>query len=327
MSPSLLFFIPFLMVTIVSAQKVEVFERAQRPEFQNRGKNTQIAHGYGFIKLNSGDTVKGALKIEKEGDLIISFNIKSRKQRFNYTPGDVKAYGFYPYRVFIYDPLIPGNPNFYPGYVITNSGVSITGQVAVLNVMGTEWRFFPKKIYFIPDKTDFASSMGGGDLLEVGQKLKKDFLIFDAFGDGYLQRIVSGTLRLSYNPDPKVITQPLFYDASIVQDSAKMKALQHFIEEGINEGKPLGEVIRGKDSPVSADMSLANAELIEKTYFLKDTRSGKIYMLNEANFRSVVEPLYSQCPNTANASTKGKTDLYNYRKVEESVLWFNANCK
>ena len=147
------------MVSIASAQKVEVFEKAQPPEFQARSKTAQVAHGYGFIKLNSGDTLKGTLKVEKINNAILTYSIKSKKKRYIYTPKDVSSYGFYPYHVFTYDQNMPGNPNFYPGYVITYAGLKINGQVAVMNVIGTEWSFFPKKIYFIPDKTDIALSL------------------------------------------------------------------------------------------------------------------------------------------------------------------------
>ena len=329
MRQSLLLFISFLMVSIASAQKVEVFEKAQKPEFQAHGKNAQVAQGYGYIRLNSGDTLKGALKVEKKDNLVSSYSIKSKKKRYDYTYRDVSSYGFYPYHVFTYDPQIPGNPNFYPGYVITHAGVKINGQVAIMNVIGTEWTFFPKKIYFIPDKTDIASSVKGGDLLVISQKVKGENLIFDAFDDGYLQRIVSGTLRLSYNPNPKGITQPLFYEQLSELDTARINALHRYVEESINEGKPLGEVIRssGKDTPVSAGMSVGSTELIEKAYFLKDTRTGKIYMLNEENFKSILESLYSKCLNTSVSKTTNKEDLYNFKKIEESISWFNANCK
>jgi hypothetical protein len=323
----LLFLLCFLLVTIVSAQKVEVFEKSSKPEFQEWGKNTMMAQGYGFVKLIGGDTLKGTLKIEKKNNVISEYTIKSKTEKSTYTPAAVKSYGFYPYKVFTYDPQLPGNPNFHSGYVITISGVKINGMVAIMTGMDTEWSFFPKRIYFIPDKAEIASSMTGGELLEVGQINKGEISIFDAFGDGYLQRIVSGHLHLYYNPNPHLITKPLFYNKSTIVDSAQIKAMQKFVEESINEGKPLNEGIRGKDSPVSADMILVNTEVIDKAYFLKNTHDGKIYMIREDNFKNIFHSIISSCTTYQGMSQEARENLYNYKKIEEAIIWYNFNCK
>ena len=328
MPHSALVFLSFFMISMASAQKVDVFEKASKPEFLHWGKNTVMAQGYGYVILNNGDTLKGTLKVEKKNNTITEYSIKTRKQRFNYAPGEVKSYAFYPYRIFPYDPFLPGNPKFHPGYVITMTGVKIIGQVAVMTVMGTDWLFFPKRIYFIPANAEIASSMAGGELLEVGQTNKDGVSIYDTFGDGYLERIVSGTLRLSYNPNPKLITRPLFYHTSKLPDSIQIKAMQKFVEENINEGKPLNEAIRsGKDVSGIIDVIPVNTEVIEPQYFLKDTRTGKITLLHKETFKGILEPIFSACPGYAKLSGEILEDLYEYNEIEESVKWFNANCK
>ncbi len=328
MPQSLLVLVSFLMLSSASAQIVEVFEKANKPEFLPRGKNKVMAHGFGYVVLNKGDSLKGALKIEKKNNVITGYSIKSRNQKFIYKAGDIKSYDFYPYRIFPYDPLLPGNPKFHPGYVITNSGVKINGMVAVMIVMGTEWLFFPKKIYFIPANAEMAFSMAGGDLLEVGQTHKEGISVYDAFGDGYLERIVSGPLRLSYNPNPNLITRPLFHNQSTVADSAQINAMQKLVEENFNEGKPLYEAIRsGKDISASVDIITVNTEIIEQQYFLTDTRSGKITLIREETFKNILEPIYSTCPAYSNLQKDAREALFNYKKIEESIKWYNANCK
>lgn len=319
-------FLASLLAFSAYAQKVEVFEKAGKPEFKPKGKNGMIAQGYGYVILHNGDSVKGPLKVEMEGNTITEYVIRSGKDKHTYSDKDVQSHGFYSYNIFIYDTKLPGNPKFYPGYIVTSQGVKLQGRVAIMTVMGSEWKFFPKKIYFIPANGKMATSMTHGDLLEVGQTNKDGTFIFDAFGNGYLKRIVDGKFRLYYNPDPNLIKQPLFYNKLNSFDSAQVNALQKQIVQSIREERSLNEGIRsGKD--VSTDIAQVQTEITEQEYFLIDTRTGKIHQLKETSFKPILETYYAACPAFTALSAEAKEELMNYRKMELNIAWYNDHCK
>ena len=98
--------------------------------------------------------------------------------------------------VATYEDKVWGNPKFWPGSITFKNAEKLTGKLAVFTTP-RDWKFVKRFALFIPEGEATAYYVAAGDALLMTQKTKKKELVFDVYGDGYLERLVTGKLRLS----------------------------------------------------------------------------------------------------------------------------------
>ena len=225
--------------------------------------------------------------------------------------------------VFTYNPDVWGNPKFSAGSVTLRNGGVLSGEVALLQTQ-QDWEFVKHHILVIPAGEAQAIYAGPGDALLVTQQTKKSLDTYDLYGDIYLKRLVSGRLRLSFNPTAGT-SRPIadFLPPGLMEDAQRQLAAEEVLA-AIRDGKNLRDVRdSGTASQALADV-VSSIEITEKEYLLYDEAAETTTLITKANHRQIVEGLFAACP--AADPGQAKSFSRSYRKITDAFEYLNAVC-
>jgi len=223
-----------------------------------------------------------------------------------------------------YDPGVIGSPKFRPGEVTLRDGTVLKGTVALLN-MAADWEFVKQVALVIPEGETAAIFVGREDALLIRQVQKDGTDTYDRYGSGYLRRLVSGRMRLSYNPAAGT-SRPLsdFVPASVLNNlsgALGREAVMAALRDGKTVGQSLGA---GRSFGSAVGDALGSIEITEKEYLLYDEQSGTLTAITKASHRAAMERLFAGCP--AADARQVKAFAGNYGKIAEAVTYFNSLC-
>lgn len=228
--------------------------------------------------------------------------------------------------VATYDSGVWGRAKFREGQITLRDGTVLTGRVALLN-MAADWNFVKQIALIVPEGEAAAVFIGSDDALLIRQTRKDGVDIYDRYGGNYLRRLVSGPMRLSYNPAAGT-SRPLsdFVSMSVLTNisgaagrEAVIAALRDgkTVSESLEAGKGLGSVVSD---------ALGSIEITEKEYLLYNERSGELIAITKDSYRTDMSTLFANCA-SAQADAKNLRSLSRkYKKIEEAIEYYNQAC-
>jgi hypothetical protein len=223
-----------------------------------------------------------------------------------------------------YDPGVIGSPKFRPGEVTLRDGTVLKGTVALLNT-AADWEFVKQVALVIPEGESAAIFVGQEDALLIRQEQKDGTDIYDRYGNGYLRRLVSGRMRLSYNPAAGT-SRPLsdFVPAGVLNNLSGALGREAVIA-ALRDGKTVGESLgAGKSLGSAVSDALGSIEITEKEYLLYDEQSGTLTSITKASHGPAMERMFAACP--AADPKQVKALARNYGKIAEAVTYYNSVC-
>lgn len=222
-------------------------------------------------------------------------------------------------RVF-YDSRVIGSPKFYPGKVVLVSGEAVEGNIAVFNNT-SDWNFVKRALVIIPNGEDQGQYLGLGTAVLIYQKKKKEQVFFDYYDGVYLKRLVSGDLRLSYNPAAGTAKSVSSFIGNSFLDSLKTKVAKKSIREDLSNGKSIQESLEKAKLKTDLINLSSEIEIVEKEYLLYDTSAEKTIALTKSNYTEVMIEYVTGC------TSFNKKKLKNYKEIVEVVKQINNECR
>lgn len=223
-----------------------------------------------------------------------------------------------------YDSRVIGYPRFFPGHVMMLNGEKIEGNIAMFNNQAQDWSFVKRCILIVPSGAQEAQYIKSGIALIIQQK-KEGEVVYDLYKGGYLERLVSGKLRLSYNPDAgtsKKITDfvsPNFLDS--VRANTARKSIQESLKDGENIQASL-EKAASKDLVFQIGSAI---EITEKEYLIFNESTNETVLITKGNYEQVMVDLFKSCPTMDAKSVKSFTKSYG--NIVEAIKAYNKDCK
>jgi len=225
--------------------------------------------------------------------------------------------------LYEYNSGVWGNPKFSPGEVILRDGSLIVGEVAVLQTK-RDWGFVKNIALIIPEGEDEAWYFGSGDAQLISQKKKKETDVFDMYGSVYLERLVSGKLRLSYNPAAGTSKKIADFLPATLLESAERQARGRAALAALKDGKSVKQAMKdGEDFSGAVTKVVASIEITEKEYLLFDEADSVTILITKANYEDVLQGLFSKC---SNAEPKKIKSFKSYKKIEKAIIYLNTTC-
>lgn len=224
---------------------------------------------------------------------------------------------------YSYDPGVWGRAKFREGEVILRDGTKLAGRVATLS-LAADWNFVKRIVLVIPEGEADAIYIGSKDAAIITQQHKKGERVFDGYDGAYLQRLVSGKMRLSYNPAAGT-SRPIsdFVPVSVL-NSVSGAAGREAVIASLKDGKTVSQSLADGQSFGSAvSDALSSIEITEKEYLLYDDSTDTLTAITKANYESAMNTLFTGC---AAADAKTRKGLRKYKKIVEAVEFFNASC-
>jgi hypothetical protein len=226
--------------------------------------------------------------------------------------------------LYSYDPGIWGMAKFHNGEVVLRDGTKLDGRVAVLN-LARDWSFVKRVVLVIPTGEADAIYIGAQDAALITQQHKKGERVFDPYDGAYLQRLVSGKMRLSYNPAAGT-SRPLsdFLPAGTISSLSGALGRQGVID-ALKDGRTVSESLtKGTSAGRALGDALASVEITEKEYLLYNEKADILTPITKANYRSNMEKLFANCPAADTKQTKKLAKKY--KKIEEAISYYNGVC-
>ena len=224
---------------------------------------------------------------------------------------------------YTYDPGVWGMAKFYDGEVILRDGTKLTGRIAALGT-ARDWNFIKRILLVIPEGEADAIYLGSTDALLITQQHKKGPRTYDRYDGAYLQRLVSGKMRLSYNPSAGT-SRPLsdFLPAGTIASLSGAVGRQGVID-AIKDGRTVEESLtEGTSAGRALGQALSSIEITEKEYLLYDESTDRLTPITKANYASSLATLFAGC---AAADPKSLKGFRKYKKIVEAVEFYNASC-
>lgn len=224
----------------------------------------------------------------------------------------------------IYDPRVFGSPKFFPGAITTITGQEIKGSIAVFNDPVRDWNFVKHALLFIPEGENIAQYLTAGTVVYILQKRKKEDHHYDYYDGIYLRRLISGKLRLSYNPAANNARKISQFVSRNFMDSISNKMIKKSIENDLKEGKNIEEVIGKIKLKNDAVDAFSQVEITEKEYLLFNASTQETMGLNKNNYAAILNPLLNNCKNIS--EKEAKKYLKNYSNIQEVIEFLNTSC-
>ncbi|MEP0191850.1 MAG: hypothetical protein ABJP70_06385 [Erythrobacter sp.] len=224
---------------------------------------------------------------------------------------------------YTYDPGVWGMAKFYQGEVTLRDGTTLNGRVAALGT-ARDWNFIKRILLVIPEGEVDAIYLSSTDALLITQQTKKELRTYDRYDGAYLRRLVSGKMRLSYNPSAGT-SRPLsdFLPAGTIASLSGAVGRQGVID-AIKSGRTVEESLtEGTSAGRALGQALSSIEITEKEYLLYDESADTLTAITKANYESALNNLFARC--TA-ADAKTRKGFRKYKKIVEAVEFFNASC-
>lgn len=224
---------------------------------------------------------------------------------------------------YSYDPGVWGMAKFHQGEVTLRDGTVLNGRVAALGT-ARDWNFIKRILLIIPEGEADAIYLGSTDALLITQQTKKELRTYDRYDGAYLQRLVSGKMRLSYNPSAGT-SRPLsdFLPAGTIASLSGAVGRQGVID-AIKNGRTVDESLtEGTSAGRALGQALSSIEITEKEYLLYDESADQLTAITKASYESAMAGLFAGC---AAADTKTLKGFRKYKRIVEAVEYYNARC-
>lgn len=223
-----------------------------------------------------------------------------------------------------YDSRVLGYPRFSPGYLVMLTGEKVEGNIATFNDELNDWKFVKRCLLIVPTGEQEAQYIKNGVALISLQK-KDEEVVYDFYKGAYLERLVSGKMRLSYNPDANTSKKVTDFVSPNFLDSMRANAGRRSIQESLQDGESIQasmEKAAAKDLAFQVGSAI---EITEKEYLLFNESSGKTVLITKDNFEAVMVELFQSCP-TMDAKTV-KSFTRNYGNMVEAIKAYNSSCQ
>ncbi len=225
---------------------------------------------------------------------------------------------------YTYDPGVWGMAKFHEGTVTLMDGTVLEGRIAALG-KSNDWNFIKRILLVIPTGESDAIYLSSTDALLIAQQTKKELRTYDRYDGAYLRRLVSGDVRLSYNPAAGT-SRPLsdFLPAGTIASLSGAVGRQGVID-ALKSGRTVGDSLtEGTSAGRALGEALSSIEITEKEYLLYDDRTLQLTAITKANYRPAMEVLFGGCAPLDQNPVKGF--LKKYKKIVEAVEYYNATC-
>lgn len=223
-----------------------------------------------------------------------------------------------------YDSRVIGYPRFYPGYIVLLDGEKVEGNIAVFNDQSKDWAFVKRCLLIVPAGQQEAQYIKSGVAL-ISQSQKKEDVIYDLYKGGYLERLVSGKARLSYNPDANTSKKVGDFVSQEFLDSMRATTARKSIEQSLKDGESIQASVEKaaiKDQLFDIGSSI---EIVEKEYLMFRDDTGETLLITKSNYEQVIADLFKSCPSLN--PKLAKDFARNYGGIVDAIKTYNENCK
>lgn len=220
-----------------------------------------------------------------------------------------------------YDSRVFGSAKFNKGYVTTLNGEQIKGRIAIMNDAQAAFNFVKGCLLIIPEGKEQAEYIGPGVLAEIYIEQKKKNVYYDLYDGTYLQRLVSGKYRLSFNPYANSSRKVSSFVSQSFIDSVRIKTARGSIQNSLDNGKSLRESIGVANMKDQGLQALGSVEIVEKEYLIFDEAQQKTILVTKSNYGSVISRLLSSC-SKLNAD-EIKNFSRSFKKIKEAISVLN----
>lgn len=226
--------------------------------------------------------------------------------------------------IFKYDPGVWGVPKLRTGDVVLRDGTKIAGRVAMINYT-SDWGFVKRAIVMVPEGEADAIFINSTDAVLITQQKKDETLVYDAYDGYYLERLVSGPMRLSFNPAAGTNgTVKKFIPPAIINNASGAVGREAVIA-ALRDGKTVDESLSdGQSVGTALGQALSSIEITEKEYLLYDEAQDQLRAITKENYPATMQSLFSGC--VAADAKQVKSFAKKYKKIQDAIVYFNANC-
>ncbi len=222
-----------------------------------------------------------------------------------------------------YEYGVYGRPVFAPGEVLLAGGGRLTGKVALFQ-KGNDWDFVRHAALVIPEGESDAWYVGPGDAALIHQQGKDGVAVYDAYGDTYLKRLVSGPLRLSYNPAAGTSHTLSSFVSPVVLDDLQQRLAAEALLKQLKSGKSVRESVQVANLQQSALSALGSIEITDKEYLLYNEATRELLAINGDNYSQKIGGVFAGCAkaDAGQARSLGKS----MKRIVEAVGYLNSTC-
>jgi len=221
-----------------------------------------------------------------------------------------------------YDSRVFGSPKFFKGYVLALNGEKVEGRIALIAYSKANFNFVKSCVLVIPDGKKIAEYIGPGVLAEVYIKKKKKNVYYDLYDRTYLERLVSGKIRLSYNPYANTSREVSSFVSQSFMDSVRIKTARGSIKKNLDTGKSLRESIGVANMKDQAIQALSSVEIVEKEYLIFDEAKQETILVTKQNYDEVISKLLSRCSSIDSKQIKKYSR--SFKKIREAITAINS---
>jgi len=223
----------------------------------------------------------------------------------------------------IYDSRVFGSPKFNPGYFISINGEKLSGLIAMFN-KSLDWSFVKRAFLFVPEGEDAAQFISAGTAIEIFHEGKKEPSYYDYYDGIYLQRLVSGKLRLSYNPAANTSRKIGNFVSQAFIDSLRKDMVERSIEKDLKNGKSIEESLAKAKLKADLTDAFSEIEVVEKEYLLFVEETSKTYRITKDNYEEVVNKVVKPCTGLSAKDISKYASKYN--KIVDLFQDHRVNC-
>lgn len=224
----------------------------------------------------------------------------------------------------VYDSRVFGSPKFNSGYFISINGEKLSGLIAMFN-KSLDWSFVKRAFLFVPEGEEKAQFIGAGTAIEVFHEGKKATSYYDYYDGVYLERLVSGALRLSYNPAANTSREIGSFVSQSFIDSLQKDMVEQSIKKDLKDGKSIEESLAKAKLKADLTDAFAEIEVTEKEYLLYDVSTNKTHLITKLNYSEIINQVVKPCDGLSAKDISKYASKYN--KIVDLIESHRANCQ
>lgn len=225
--------------------------------------------------------------------------------------------------ILTYDDKVWGQPKFLDSQITFADGSTAKGKLAIFGNTD-DWSFVKRFAFFQPEGESMAYYLDSNAALLIEQQDKKGPKVFDRYGNTYLERLVSGKLRLTYNPAGGSTTK--FVGGFISEhalDNLRKQAAQSSVKASLRDGKGIQAANDLDNTIIDAASSI---EISEKEYLLFDEATAQTTAVTKASYQEIMTSIFASCAKTKDDKTAAKL-AKKFKKIIKAVEYYNSNCQ
>lgn len=216
-----------------------------------------------------------------------------------------------------------GRPEFLSGSVTLLDGTKIKGKIALFQRQ-QDWDFVKHVALLIPEGEQSAIYVGSGAASVLTQTDDDETKIYDLYGSLYLERLVSGKRRLSYNPaagTSAAITN--FIYTPVLGDIQRELAAKEVLA-ALKDGKSLDEVSKSGTASQTVTEIISAVEITEKEYLYYNEVDQTTTLIKEDNYQDAMAKLFAGCGSADPDQVKKLSRKF--KEIEKAFKYANKTC-